>query len=97
MIIVISELVLCISSLIRFSLCFSDLAFTVDTLNVWTISSLLLSIVGTCLRFLISAFLFCLLCSFLLVLMVDGFLLSRSSLIHRIDPNGRFVRLVGLT
>ena len=44
-IIVISEFVLYISLLIKFSLCFSDLAFTVDTLIVWTISSLLLLIV----------------------------------------------------
>ena len=61
-IIVISELVLCISLLIKYSLCLSDLAFTVDTLIVQTISSLLLLIVGTCLRFLISAFLFGLVC-----------------------------------
>ena len=61
-IIVISELVLCISPLIRFSLCLSDLAFTVDTLIVWTVSWLLVSIVGTYLRFLMSAFLFGLVC-----------------------------------
>ena len=96
-IIVISELVLCISLLIKFSLCFSDLAFTVDTLTIQTNSWLLLSIVGTCLRFLISAFLFGLVCWFLSILMVDGFLLSRSSLFLWTDPNGRFVRLVGLT
>ena len=55
-IILISELVLCISLLIRFSLCFSDLAFTVDTLIVWTISWLLCQLLVPCLRFLISAF-----------------------------------------
>ena len=57
-IIVISELVLCISSLIKFSLCFSDLAFIVDTVIVLAVSWLFISTVGTCLRLWMSAFLF---------------------------------------
>ena len=57
-IIVISELVLCISSLIKFSLCFSDLAFIVDTVIVLAVSWLFILTVGTCLRLQMSAFLF---------------------------------------
>ena len=56
-IIVISELVLHISSLIRFSLCFSDLALL---LILYSSGSFVvfISTVGTCLRLQMSAFLF---------------------------------------
>ena len=80
------------SSLIMFSMLFIDLALTVDNLMLFTISSLLASVVTICLRFCMSIPHAVLLPFLFLVFLV---LFNFSSQIVLIVPKGRPVRLFG--